>query len=186
MKYIFLSILLSFAAGAIGQGRGGQYISIETARKEYVKLANQPYHLFAETRENPIHWNDSLRVSWLQNDFTDKSFELEARPGEYFVYQIGVWAANSDANDLKIMFSDLKSKSGKTIASKQVSCFNAGGSNYLGKPFSKKINIGNGKVQALWIGVDLSGAVNGIYDGTATVSVNNTKKRIKIQLTVHG
>ena len=186
MKYIFLGILLCFAARVAGQKHGEQYVSTEVAKKEYLKLAKVPYHIFAETRESPIHWNDSLKVSWLDNDFTRKSFALQARPDEYFVYQIGVWAVNGELNDLKVSFSDLKSKDGKIIPARQVSCFNAGGTDYLGKPFSKKIEIGDGKVQALWVGVDLSGAAKGIYDGTATILVNNKKQSIKIQLTVQG
>lgn len=186
MKYIFLSIVLCLAAGVSGQGTGEQYISTQIAKKDYGKLANQPYYIFAETRENPIHWNDSLKVSWLKTDFTNKGFALQANPEEYFVYQVGVWAGNGDLNNLEIMFSDLKSKDGKTISSKQVSCFNAGGTDYQGKPFSKKIKIENGKVQALWVGMDLSGVARGVYDGTATVSVQNKKKYIKIQLTVLG
>lgn len=186
MKYIFLSILLCLAICVAGQENGQHYVSTEIARKDYRKLVKQPYHIFAETREHPIHWNDSLKISWLQNDFTNKIFLLQAQPEEYFVYQIGVWANNGDLKNLEIMFSDLNSKDGKTIPSKQVSCFNAGGIDYQGKPFFKKIDVRNGKVQALWVGLDLSGVARGIYDGTATVLVNNKKKSIKIQLTVLG
>ncbi|WAC10109.1 glycoside hydrolase domain-containing protein [Dyadobacter pollutisoli] len=182
MKYILLSMLLGIALCASGQ----QYIPAETAKKNYGSSITQPYHIFAETRESPIHWNDSLKVSWLTTDFSKSSFEIKARPDEFFVYQIGVWAVSGDIKNLRALFSDLKSKDGKTISSKQITCFNAGGLDYLGKPFSKQINIGAGKVQALWIGVDLSGVSQGTYDGTATVSVNNKKKSIRIQLSVSG
>ncbi|MCE7059378.1 glycoside hydrolase domain-containing protein [Dyadobacter sp. CY343] len=186
MKYILLSMLLFLSAAVTGQGTGEQYISVESARKQYEKLAKQSHYVFAETRENPIRWNDSLKISWLKRDFTKTTFELAAHPGEYFVYQVGVWAGSGDIQNLEIKFSDLKSKDGKMIPSKQVSCFNAGGVDYLGKPFSKKINIPNGKVQALWVGADLTGVVKGIYDGTATVSVDGKKQFVKIQLTVDG
>lgn len=186
MRYIFLSMLLCVAASVTGQGSGERYISIETARKEYGKLAKLSHYVFAETRENPIRWNDSLKVSWLTGDFARNNFALKARPGEYFVYQIGVWAGSGDIHDLQISFSDLKSKDNKRIPARQMSCFNAGGIDYLGKPFSKKINIPGGKVQALWIGADLSGVAPGVYDGAATVSVNDKKQSVKIQLTVEG
>ena len=186
MKYIFLSLLLSVATCTIGQKINKQFVSTQIAKKDFGKLAKQPYHIFAETRENPIHWNDSLKLSWLENDFTNQSFAIHARPDEYFVYQVGVWASNGDLNHLEINFSDLKSKDGKTILSKQINCFNAEGIDYHGKPFSKIINIEDGKVQALWVGVDLSGVAKGIYDGSATVLVNNKKKSIKIQLNVMG
>ena len=35
---------------------------------------------------------------------------MKASPGEVFVFQIGVWALNSDVNDLQVEFSDLKGK----------------------------------------------------------------------------
>ncbi|CAG5072715.1 hypothetical protein DYBT9623_04276 [Dyadobacter sp. CECT 9623] len=186
MKYILLSTLLFLAAAVTGQDSGEQYISAETAKKQYGKLAKQSHYVFAESRENPIRWNDSLKISWLKNDFIKNNFELKARPGEYFVYQVGVWASSGDIQDLEIKFSDLKSKDGKTIPSKQVSCFNAGGIDYLGKPFSKKINVQNSKVQALWVGADLTGVAKGIYNGTTTILVNGKKQSIKIQLTVDG
>ena len=186
MKYFFLNILLGLAACVYGQYNASHYIPTEIAKKDYGKSINSPFHIFAETRDSPIQWNDSLKVSWLQNDVTVKNFSLQARPDEYFVYQVGVWASHGALDNLDMVFSDLKSKEGKTISSKQVSCFNTAGIDYLGKPFSKKINVEDGKVQALWVGIDLSGVATGIYNGTVTVSANNKKKSIKIQLTVHG
>ncbi|TLV00311.1 glycoside hydrolase domain-containing protein [Dyadobacter luticola] len=185
MKYIFLSMLLCLAVGVTGQN-SEKYISIESAKKQYAKLAGQPFYVFQENRENPIRWNDSLKVSWLTQDITKKQFALSARPGEYFVYQIGVWAGSGNIQNLEIKFSDLRSKDGKTISSKRVSCFNAGGIDYLGKPFSKKINIPNGKVQALWVGADLTGVTKGIYNGTTNILIDGKKQSIKIQLAVDG
>ncbi|MCE7069095.1 DUF6067 family protein [Dyadobacter sp. CY327] len=186
MKYILLSMLLFLAAVVTGQGSGEQYIAVETAKKKYEKLAKQSHYVFAETRENPIQWSDSLKISWLTSDFTRNPLELKARPGEYFVYQIGVGAGSSAIQNLEIKFSDFKRNDGKLIPSRQMSCFNAGGIDYTGKPFSKKIGIPNGKVQALWVGTDLTGVAKGIYDGTVTVSVNSKKQSLKIQLAVDG
>lgn len=186
MKYILLSMLLFLAAVVTGQGSGKQYIAVETAKKKYEKLAKQSHYVFAETRENPIQWSDSLKISWLTSNFTRNPLELKARPGEYFVYQIGVWAGSSAIQNLEIKVSDFKRNDGKLIPSRQMSCFNAGGIDYTGKPFSKKIGIPNGKVQALWVGTDLTGVAKGIYDGTVTVSVNSKKQSLKIQLAVDG
>jgi hypothetical protein len=186
MKYIFLSMLLCFASGVSEQGSGELYVSPEVAKKNHGQSLRESFYIFGETRENPLRWNDSLKISWLDKDFTKNAFELQARPGEYFVYQIGVWAVKKDLQNLTLRFSDLKSKDGKTISSKQISCFNAGGTDYLGKPFTKKISVQNGKVQALWIGVDLAGVATGIYDGTATVLVNDKKETLKIRLRVEG
>ena len=186
MKNIFLCIQLFFTVSVYSQTSEVNYISTETARKDCAVLSKQPFYIFPETREHPVKWNDSLQLSWLQKDYTKNSFALQAQPGEYFVYQIGVWAINNGLKDIKLRFSDLRTKDGKTIPSKQVTCFNAGGVDYLGNPFTKKIDVQSGKVQVLWIGVDFSNAAKGTYYGTATVSDNKKTQTIKIHLDVEG
>lgn len=180
-------MLLCLAAHVAAQKNGGERnISIETAKRDYERLAKQSHYVFAERRENPIRWNDSLQVSWLTHDYSKNAFGLIARPGEYFVFQIGVWAGNGDIQNLQIQFSDLKGNQGKQISSSRLSCFNAGGVDYMGKPFSKTIGVAAGKVQALWVGTDLSGTSRGTYEGTITVAVGENKRIVKIRLLVDG
>ncbi|HRO44778.1 glycoside hydrolase domain-containing protein [Agriterribacter sp.] len=186
IKNVFLCILLFLSVSVYSQTGTGNYISPEVAAKQYTVLSKQSFYIFPETRDHPVKWNDSLQVSWLHNDYSKNNFVLQAQPGEYFVYQVGVWAIKTDLKNIQLSFSDLKTKNGKIISSRQVSCFNRGGIDYLGNPFTKKIDIQNGKVQPLWIGMDLSGITKGTYYGTATVSANNKAQTIKIQLEVDG
>lgn len=186
MKNSFLCLSLFISVSVYSQSGTENYISAETAAKTYTALSKQPFYIFPETREHPIRWNDSLEVSWLEKNSSKNDFFLQAQPGEYFVYQVGVWAIKNELKNIQLRFSDLKTKNGKTISSRKVSCFNAGGIDYLGNPFTKKIAIQKDKVQPLWIGMDLSGVAKGTYYGTATVSANNKAQTIKIQLEIDG
>ncbi|MEX2594169.1 MAG: glycoside hydrolase domain-containing protein [Anditalea sp.] len=186
MKNILISFQLLFALSAYSQTGIVNYISTETAAKSYSGLSEEAFYIFPETRENPLKWNDSLQVSWLDNDYSKTNYVLQAQPAEYFVYQVGVWAIKSDLKNIKLSFSDLKATNGKTISSKMISCFNTGGVDYLGNHFTKEVAIQSGKVQSLWIGVDLSEVAKGTYYGTAEVAANNKTQKVKIQLEVDG
>ncbi|MBX2924231.1 MAG: hypothetical protein KF746_18670 [Chitinophagaceae bacterium] len=186
MKNIVFWILILFVVNTYGQTSDSHYISMASAAGRFPAIAKQPFYIFPETREMPLKWNDSLLASWLQKDHSKSGFGMQCQPGEYFVYQVGVWAVKSELKDVKIRFSDMKTTDGKTIPSGQITCFNTGGINYLGKPFTKKVTVQPGKVQPLWIGVDLSGVSKGIYSGTVTVTANNKSQTLRIQLNADG
>lgn len=186
MKNIFLVIQLLLGAGVCAQQQAGNYMSTAEAANRFPAIAKQAFYIFPQAREHSLKWNDSLREAWLQKEYSKSSFNVQAQPGEYFVYQVGLWATKAELNDVKIRFSDMKAADGKTIPSKQISCFNAGGVNYTGQPFAKKINVSAGKLQPLWMGVDLSGISKGSYSGTVTVTASNKSQALKILLTVDG
>ena len=125
-----------------------------------------PLVVFPERKENPIKWNDSLNIKWLKNNYSDQPYILNAQPGEYFVFQLGVWATDKDLQNIQVHFSNLKNNNGKIIVSKKLTCFNTGGINYEGKPFIKHINLPAEKVQPLWIGIDVPAEAKGEYNGT--------------------
>ncbi|MCJ7783461.1 MAG: FAD-binding protein, partial [Desulfobacterales bacterium] len=39
---------------------------------------------------------DSLKISWIEQDFREQAYKMNARQGEYFVFQVGVWAIDHD------------------------------------------------------------------------------------------
>lgn len=188
MKKVFLILSLCLASMAgIAQNRAGKYIPVSEALHLYAgTLSRQAFIAFPEVGGRPIQWLDSLRTTWITNNYSTKPYPLHAQPGEYFVFQTGVWAIRNDLKDVQIHFSDLKGSNGQMIASNQITCFNAGGINYLGKHFTKQINIPSGNVQALWIGVNVPDEAKGKYDGNVTVSSGHVSKTIKIQLEVNN
>ena len=96
-------------------------------------------------------------------------FALNARPGEIFVYQIGVWALNSDVSDVQVEFSDFIGRRGRLINSSRMTCYNLGGTDFRGNAFKKQVNIPKGRVQSFWIGIDLDSIPSGTYRGSVSI-----------------
>ena len=102
----------------------------EALEKYRALLKTRTFFLIPELRENPIKWFDSIPEKRLMEGFLPKLFNLIAQPGEYYVYQVGLWALKSDISDISVEFSDLKSKDKKIIPAGRMTCFNKGGTNF--------------------------------------------------------
>jgi len=120
--------------------------------------------LFPEYREYPIRmWND-LPYRWIQRGLSAKLADT-VQQGEYFAFQIGAWAVKDSLSDIQLKFSDLTGAAGKIPAS-ALTCFNKGGNDWNQLPLVKKISVAKGKIQPLWIGVDVTkDIVPGTYRG---------------------
>lgn len=189
MQKLITSLLLIFLFfNANAQDEADNFISAKAASQQYAqKFQGLSLIIFPEVREKPIKWDDSLRLNWLENIYTIKPYVFHAQPGEYFVFQVGAWAIDKDIKNVQVRFADLKNEDGKIITSQKITCFNAGGTNYLGKPFTENINITDGKVQALWMGINLPETAKGIYYGSVNISADGVhEKTLKIKLEISG
>ena len=181
---LLISVLLVFARCS---DKPVNNVSTSEASLKYGKrIENRSFMVFPELRENPLKWFDSIPDNRLKEALDNSQLKLGARPGEYFVFQAGVWAINSDVNDVQVEFTDLTAGSGKKIEAGKITCFNKGGIDIKGNPFIKTVNVPAGRVQALWIGIDLEGAFAGTYKGTVTVSSGEKKQSFEIALKVSG
>lgn len=130
-----------------------------------------PALLFPEDRKFPIRMPDDLPVRWIERG-PGSEFRGEALRNEFYTFQIGVHAASAPLKDLKVSFSDLRS-SGGTIPASALRCFNTGGVDTDGMPFTKRLDVPQGRVQALWIGVDVPRTAKpGEYIGSVSVSAD--------------
>jgi len=164
-----------------------EYIHTGSALEKYSQtLKNIQFHVFTESRMSPIQYYDSLKISWIEQDFRERPYKLDTRPGEYFVFQVGVWAIREDLNDIKVMFADFESSDGKKISRQLMTCFNQEGVDFEGNEFVKKVNIKEGRVQALLIGIDLEGIPVGIYNGIVSIETGQTAKIVKLTLDIKG
>ena len=162
-------------------------ISTSEASLKYGKrIENRSFMVFPESRDNPLKWFDSIPENRLKEAMDSRQLKLNARPGEYFVFQAGVWAIKSDVTDIQVGFTDLTAGGQKKIEAAKITCFNKGGIDIQGNPFSKVVKVPAGRVQALWMGIDLEGAAAGTYKGTVTVSSGGEKQSIDIALKVAG
>lgn len=136
-----------------------------------------PFLLFPEDRRFPIRMKDELPLRWVKSGPTNV-FRGEAQRNEFYVFQIGVWAAQTNLAGLDVEFSG-------EIA-KWLRCVNTGGTNWDGQPFHKTLTVPQGRVQALWFGVDVPpDAKPGEHRATVTVRPTNAPaSSVELVLTV--
>ncbi len=134
------------------------------------KTPLKKYLVFTEDRLHPIKMKHDLPQRWIINGLKS-TFSGEADRGENYAYQLGIYPVAKDLENVKVVFSDLKSKAGKNITTKVMSCLNTGGIDYKGNPFTKQVDVAKGDVQAMWCLVDIpENTIAGVYEGTATVT----------------
>ena len=153
--------------------------------KDALIMANgsSKFLLFPEDRKYPIRMLDNIPQKWILDPPGGK-FTGSADLNEYFTFQIGLWAVE-DVENVTLRFFPLKSSSNEIPAS-ALTCFNTGGIDPSGKPFTKNINVAKTKLQPLWIGIDISQNVpEGNYKGKLTVKTKNAgEKDIDIELNI--
>lgn len=140
---------------------------------------------FTEDRVNPIRMTDNIPYKWITDNRHDY-FEGTTKRGEYYTFQIGVWAAKQTVKNLNVDFSDLISPTGAIIPASTFTCFNTQGIDVKGNAFHKICNVPQGKVQALWIGTQINTHIQpGIYTGKLFVTANGMQPQdIRLTLTV--
>jgi len=164
------------------------YLSTSSALEKYADLLkDKTFFIFPELHENSIKWFDSIPEGKIRNLNSEKSFSMVARPGEFCVYQVGVWALRSGLEDIQVEFSDLKDRSSdKMISAGNITCFNKGGIDFRGNRFTKTVNVQTGRIQALWMGIDLTGIEKGNYTGSVSIVAGGEKQTIPLKLEVAG
>jgi len=143
-----------------------------------------PYLLFPENRKFPIRMSDNLPLKWIQSG-PRKSFSGEANQGEFYTFQIGIYACRETIENIRIKFNPLKGSHFEIPAS-AFKCFNMGGINWNGIAFEKTCSVEKGKVLALWFGVQIpENAIPGEYQGKLTILPERGEKtHIKLTLNI--
>ena len=162
-----------------------EFIATAGEKKSFItKYAANDFILIPENRMLPIRMKYDLPMKWMNKDLS-KPFTGEAGKGEYYAYQLGVYALKN-LEGVKVSFSNLKSSSGNSISAKNISCLNTNGVTYDAKPLIKNVTVPQNQVQALWCAVDVPlKTAAGVYAGTATVSAyGSSSQTVKIILTV--
>lgn len=146
-------------------------MEVAATPKEVRQLAAahpQPFLLFPEPRERAIRMTATLPYTWIQSGPKD-GFERIAWRGEYFVFQIGVWAQKGLApvdSPIAVRFDDLTRAEGQKIPASALEGINTGGTDTKGKPLAREFRVKAGTVGALWCGVQVPlDAAPGVYNG---------------------
>jgi len=163
-----------------------EVIALESEKKSLLNRFNRDFLVFPEDRKFPIRMLDEIPQKWILNGPSDQ-FIGEAQKNEYYTFQLGIFAALIKLEDVKVTFSQFESGDSNIPAAK-FTCFNTEGIGPYGKSFSKQVHIPQGKVQPLWIGVDIPEHLSsGKYTGTVTISVKNyLPQTIEVQLNINN
>lgn len=162
------------------------YASPDAVRAFLSRFPGKTYLTFPETREHSIRLLDGIPQVWTQRETKDlTAFAGTAQPGEYYVFQIGVFAARQAIENLKVSFSDL---TGPTVIPKSaLTCFNLEGIDHKGRAFGKMIDVAKGRVQPLWLGVSIPAEARGPYTGRLAITgANAPQTEIDLALNVTG
>jgi len=162
--------------------------TIATAGEMQALLAKhpqEPFLLFPESRNFPIRMTDDLPFKWAQAG-PQEIFRGEAARGEFYAFQIGVYACREEIPDLDVRFTDLKNGMGVSIPASAARCINIGGVDWNGEPFKKVCSVEKGKVQALWCGIQVPlDCPPGHFEGAVSVAPKGSGGRqVKIYIDV--
>ncbi|WP_273214903.1 glycoside hydrolase domain-containing protein [Runella zeae] len=117
----------------------------QAERTALIEHENKNFLLFPEDRKFPVRMTENIPYRWVAQK-SSNVFNGKALRNEYYAFQIAVFAAKKELKNLKVTFS----------GSNKVTCFNTGGIDADGHPFTKKVDVAQGKIQPLWFGVDIS------------------------------
>ena len=157
-----------------------EVIATETEMKALRELYPEaPYLVFPEDRRYPIRMTDDLPFRWIESG-ARKTFHGEALRGEFFAFQLGIYAVRQAIENLDVGFSTFVHQNGADeIPSARARCIHLGGVDWTGKPFTKSVSVEQGKIQAIWCGLDVQEDTQpGHYLAKATVTADNLESTI--------
>jgi hypothetical protein len=130
------------------------------------------YFCFTEDRMHDIRLDNAIPARWTERSQVSRTqFAGTCAPGEFYTWQIGLYAPFVTVENVRMSFSDLVSDTKEKIPSAALRCFNLGGIDFDGKAFTKQVNVPKDAVQAFWIGIDVGEKCRpGTYRGKVTVA----------------
>lgn len=131
----------------------------------------EPYLVFPEDRRYPIRMTRDLPQRWIGSG-PGGALQGEADRGEWYAFQLGVYAARTALEDVRVSFTPLSSlNASAAVAADAFSCINLGGNDWMGRPFTRTVSVERGVVQPIWCGVQIpESATPGAYRAEATVT----------------
>lgn len=128
------------------------------------------YFCFTEDRMHDIRMADALPQRWMDRPAALRTkLSGDCHPGEFYTWQVGVFAPYKTLSDVSVSFSDWRNERGGKIPASAFRCFNLGGTDTKGRSFRKQVNVNKGEVQALWMGTDIPADASGVYKGTVVI-----------------
>lgn len=137
------------------------------------------YFTFPEDRSLPIRMSRDIPQKWAQQG-PFAPFNGTAKRGEYYTFQIGVWAHRMAIDSMRYEASDFTRKGGtEVIPASAVTAFNLEGTDWSGRRFTRALRVERGAVQPIWFGIDIpADAPPGDYEGDIALGSSNARERV--------
>lgn len=133
--------------------------------------------LFVEDRLYSIRKTSGLPKRWLDNlAGHTQTFKGTSQPGEFYVFQLGVFAAKAATGPIAASYENLPG----------IRCFNLGGTDFLGRPLVKQVRVAKGRLQPLWFGLDVPKTATGAIRGKITITAAGISQTVHVNLGIAG
>ncbi|MEO5999703.1 MAG: glycoside hydrolase domain-containing protein [Chitinophagaceae bacterium] len=160
--------------------------SVDDQSKWLLQFPGKTFIVVPERRELPITQLDFIPGRWLKRSAAGTNeFYAEAQPGEFFVFQLGIFANRFDLTDIHISFEEVNNGKNK-IAAAAFTCFNQEGIDIMGKMFAKKLKLQKNRVLPMWIGLNIPGNAEGVYRSKIFVHTDKGDDVIQVGINVMG
>ena len=164
-----------------------EYIAT-AAELSAVRAANPraPFLAFAEDRSLSIRMAKDVPAVWAERG-AFQPFSGSAKRGEYYTFQIGVWAHRAALDSVRYRTTPLTRRGGtQRIPASAITVLNVEGTDWSGRHFTRAIHIDSGRVQALWFGVDVPRDITpGNYEGTINLGARGVSDQtVRVNLKV--
>ncbi len=162
-----------------------EVIPFDSEKEAFLEVHSDTFLLFTENRAYPVRMWDAIPLRWI-HDPKLNHFSGSALRNEYYVFQVALYASKAEVEDLQVTFSSLTGPGGNELESGRLTCFNTGGIDTYGNPFSKEVDVRQDRVQALWMGVDIpEDASPGTYHGSILVGPSaGIKQEVSVELKI--
>eukprot|EP00051_Salpingoeca_urceolata_P011338 m.140348 g.140348 ORF g.140348 m.140348 type:complete len:1261 (+) comp17082_c0_seq3:824-4606(+) len=144
-----------------------------------------PFAVFPETREHPARMFNLLSARWARKG-PSTTFAATAALGEYYAFQVGIFAAFGPVTHVTTEWSDLHSGA-HTIPASACRTLNLGGVDQHGVEFNRSYAVSNQHVGVLWLAVELpadASAAAGVFNGTVTILSDQGRVTVDLSLNV--
>ena len=152
------------------------------------QLPDCGYFCFPENRGLDMRSTEFVPKRWALTTPEQRArFHGKPQPGEFYTYQLALYPVKGDLKNVRLVFSDLKNKGGKRIRASEMRCFNTGGVDKDGQAFTKRVDVAQNSLQAMWVGVSVPEDAAGEYEGKVTIVADRAPKTtVDILLSVGG
>ena len=157
-----------------------ELIATEAETQRFMQAAPNGWRVVPEHRDYPVRMRHFLPKPWADRG---PGAVLESRPlrDEYFTFQVAAIAGAAPLSDVHVAFERFPAEWQKTLT-----CFNCGGIDEHGRPFTKTVAVPAGEIQPLWIGVQVpADQPFGPVEGDVVVSAaGRGRQAVTVRLTV--